>query len=87
VTDRESWQADAPEPLITIRAGGKLEGIVTLTAIAYGHGRTLVEAFWTQDGHARSDSIEVESYQDAREIANTAADELAAGIAPDFTRD
>lgn len=51
--NRESWQTDAPGPFMTIRAGGPLDGIVTLTAIADGHGRTLVEARWTQDRHVR----------------------------------
>ena len=89
MADREP---DAQEPTaagqpVTIRAGGPLEGVVTITAIPAGHGRTRVEAFWTENGHARSDSVEAEFYEDAREIAHTAADELAAGIAPDFTRD
>ena len=82
----EDRDPDAPGPL-TIRAGGPLEGIVTLTPIDGGHGRTLVEAFWTDAGHARSDSVEADTHDAGREIAQTAADELAAGIPPDFTRD
>jgi len=85
--DPDSWQTNAPGPFVTIRAGGPLEGIVTLTAIPEGHGRTLVEAFWTEDGHAHSDSLEVQSYEDARIIAREVADELAAGRVPDLTRD
>jgi len=85
--DQKSWQTDAPGPFVTIRAGGPLEGVVTLTAIDGGHGRTLVEAFWTEGGHARSDSVEVDSYDTARTVAHEVVDELAAGRAPDLTRD
>jgi len=85
--DPDSWQTDAPGPFVTIRAGGPLEGIVTLTAIADGHGRTLVEASWTRDGDAHTDSVEVQSYEDARIVAREAADDLAAGHVPDLTRD
>jgi hypothetical protein len=41
--DLDAWQTDAPGPFVTIRAGGPLDGIVTLTAIERGRGRTLVE--------------------------------------------
>jgi len=83
----EGWQTDAPGPFVTIRAGGPLEGVVTMTAIEGGHARTLVTASWTQDGHARSDSVEVGSYEHARIIAREVVDELAAGHAPDLSRD
>jgi hypothetical protein len=85
--DSESWQTDAPGPFVTLRAGGPLDGVVTITAIADGHGRTLVEAAWVQDGHAHSDSVEAETYESARVIAREAVDDLAAGPAPDFARD
>ena len=85
--DSGSWQTDAPGPFVTLRAGGPLDGVVTITAIADGHGRTLVEAAWVQDGHARSDSVEAATYEDARIIAREAADDLAAGRAADFARD
>jgi hypothetical protein len=85
--DPDSWQTDAPGPFVTIRAGGPLDGVVTLTAIEGGHGRTLVEAFWTEGGHARSDSVEVESYEHARVIAREVADEFASGRVPDLSRD
>lgn len=83
----DSWQTDAPGPFVTIRAGGPLEGVVTLTAVDGGHGRTLVEARWAEGGHARSDSVEVESYDAARTVAHEVAGELAAGRAPDLARD
>jgi hypothetical protein len=85
--DADSWQTDAPGPFVTIRAGGPLDGVVTITAIADGHRRTLVAASWTQDGHACSDSVEIETYEDARIIAREAADALAAGRPPSFERD
>jgi hypothetical protein len=87
VTDSQSSQTDAPSPSITIRAGGPLDGVVTITAIADGHGRTLVEASWAQDARRSSDSVEVETYDAAREIAHTIANQLAAGTPPDLTRD
>ena len=85
--DLEPWQTDAAGPFVTIRAGGPLEGIVTLTAIAEGHGHTMVEAVWTQGGISHSASVEVASYEDARALAHEAADALAAGRAPDLGRD
>jgi hypothetical protein len=87
VADSQSWQTDVPGPLITIRAGGPLDGVVTITAIADGQGRTLVEASWAQDGQACSDSVELETYDAAQEIAHTIANQFAAGTPPDLTRD
>ena len=87
MTDAESWQTDASSPFMTIRAGGPLDGVVTITAIADGHGRALVEALWAQDGQPSSDSVEVETHDAAREIAHTIASQLAAGTPPDLTRD
>ncbi len=87
-TDRApSWQTDAPGPFLTIRPGGPLDGVITITAIAGGHGRSLVGASWTQDGHRHSDAVEVETYEHARELANFIAKELAEGTPPDLTRD
>ena len=85
--DSAPWQTDGPGPFVTLRAGGPLDGVITITAIADGHGRTLVEPAWMQDGYAHSDSVEAETYEDARVIAREAADDLAAGRAPDFARD
>ncbi len=85
--DLEPWQTDAAGPFVTIRAGGPLEGIVTLTAITEGHGRTLVAARLTQDGTTKSVSLEVDSYEQARTVAHTAVAELATGHAADFAHD
>jgi hypothetical protein len=79
--DLDAWQTDAPGPFVTIRAGGPLEGVVTLTAIEGGHGRTLVEARWTKDGDTQTASVEVESHRQGRTVAHSAAADLAAGHA------
>jgi len=86
-TDHPSWQTDAPGPFVTFRAAGPLDGVITITAIAGGHGRALVESFWTQDAHAHSNSVEVESFEHARLLARQIADEFAMGTPPDRTRD
>jgi hypothetical protein len=64
VTDRpvEAWETRAPGPFVTIRAGGPLDGVVTITAIAGANGRSVVEAAWTQDGEAYSESLEAATY-------------------------
>lgn len=87
--DLDPWQTDAAGPFLTIRAGGPLDGVVTLTAIPDGHGRTLVEAAWLDGGRtSRSTcSVEVESYEEARTLAREAADALADGREPDLGRD
>jgi hypothetical protein len=82
--DSAAWQTDAPGPFITLRAGGPFEGVITITSIADGHGRTIVDASWVQDGHAHSDSVVADTYEDARIIAREAADGLASGHAPDL---
>jgi hypothetical protein len=65
-SDPAPWQTDAPGPFVTIRAGGPLDGVVTITAIAEGNGRSRVGASWTQDGHTHRDSVEVDTYDHAR---------------------
>jgi hypothetical protein len=52
MSDPEQRQTNAPRPFVTIRTGGPLDGVVTITAIAGGNGRSLVEAAWTHDGEA-----------------------------------
>lgn len=86
VTDSNSPKAPAPRPYVTIRAGGPLHGVVRITATADGAGRTLVEASWTQDGQPYSDTLELDTSEDARNVANSAANQLAAGKPPDLTR-
>ena len=79
--------AGVPGAPLTISAGGPFGGVVTVTAVAGGHGRTLVMAAWTQDGRPHTDSVETETYEDARTIAAEAADDLASGHAPSLARD
>jgi metal-dependent amidase/aminoacylase/carboxypeptidase family protein len=83
----EAWETNAARPFVTIRAGGPLNGVVTITAIAGGKGRNLVRATWTQDGEARSESLEAATYEMARAIANAAANQFAVGKRPHLARD
>ena len=39
----------ASGPFVSIRAGGPFNGVVTITAVADGNGRVLVEAAWTRE--------------------------------------
>lgn len=89
MTDRpvEAWETRAPGPFVTIRAGGPLDGVVTITAIAGANGRSVVEAAWTQDGEAYSESLEAATYDIARAIANAAANQFAVGRRPNLARD
>jgi metal-dependent amidase/aminoacylase/carboxypeptidase family protein len=82
-----SWETNAPGPFVTIRAGGPLDGVVTITAIAGGNGRSLVEVTWRQDGEVRSESLEAATYNIARAIANAAANQFAVGRRPNLARD
>jgi hypothetical protein len=83
----EPWASSAPGPFVTIRAGGPLDGVVTITAIAGSHGRSLVEASWTQDGEPFSESLEAATHDMAQAIANAAANQLAVGKPPRLARD
>jgi hypothetical protein len=83
----EAWETNAPGPFVTIRAGGPLDGVVTITAIDGGKGRTVVGASWTQDREGFSESLEAATYDMARAIANAAANQLAAGNRPKLAHD
>jgi hypothetical protein len=83
----EPWETNAPGPFVTIRAGGPLDGVVTITAIAGGKGRSLVRAAWTQDGQPCAESLEAATYAMARAIANAAANQFAVGRRPRLARD
>ncbi len=85
--DPEPHEASSPGSFVAIRVGGRLQAVVTLTAIAEGHGRSVVEASWIEDGHGHSDSVEIDSYEQARLLADSIADQLAAGTPPDLSRD
>ena len=87
MTPAQPWETNAPAPFVTIRAGGPLDGVVTITAIVGGNGRSVVEAAWTQDGEACSESLEAATYDIARAIANAAANQFAVGKRPNLARD
>jgi hypothetical protein len=70
-------------PFLTIRAGGPLAGVVTVSAVAEEKGsRLVVEAAWTSDGDRRSASATFSGYDAARTLAYEWADQLAAGREP-----
>jgi hypothetical protein len=83
----EPWETSAPGPFVTIRAGGPLHGVVTITAIASRRGRSVVEASWTQGGEPFSESLEAATHDMAQAIANAAANQLAAGKPPRLAPD
>ena len=79
--------APAPEsyasgPFVSIRAGGPLNGVVTITAVTDGNGRVLVEAAWTRENKPQSAGRIVAGYDPARTLAQQWADQLAAGAEP-----
>ena len=86
-TDPERWLSSAPGQLVTIRAGGPLDGVVTIAAIAESGGRCRVEASWRQNGEACSESLEAATYDMARAIAQAAANQFAVGKRPKLARD
>ena len=72
----------ASGPFLSIRAGGPFNGTVTITAVADGNGRVLVEATWTREHEPRSASRIVAGYDPARTLAQQWADQLATGTEP-----
>ena len=76
-----------PGPFVTIRAGGPLNGVVTITAITGSGGRCLVEASWTQDDGAFSQQLEAATHAMARALAQAAANQFAVGNRPKLERD
>ena len=78
---REAWENPTPSPYVTIRAGGQLDGEVTLTATG-SSGRVIVEATWGPE-HARVSIVAQRiGHAAADELAQAWADELAAGREP-----
>ena len=74
--------------MVTIRAGGPLDGVVTITALAgRREGRSVVEASWTHDGQRYSESLEAATFAIARAIAQAAANQFAVGKPPHLARD
>ena len=88
MTSLQPSETDSRGPLVTIRAGGPLDGVVTITAIGGRRGgRSVVEASWMQDGQRRLESLEAATYAMARAIAQAAANQFALGKPPHLARD
>jgi hypothetical protein len=85
--DAWEWGAGNGGPTVTVRAGGPLDGVVTLGTIDGGHGRCRLEVEWTENGERHTDHVEIDSFEDARIIAQEVADEMRSGHRPDLTRD
>lgn len=77
-----SGETYASGPFLSIRAGGPLNGTVTITAVADGNGRVLVEAAWMREHKPQSASRIFAGYDQARTLAQQWADQLAAGTEP-----
>jgi hypothetical protein len=71
-----------PQGFLTIRAGGQLDGAVTVATIGGGRGRSIVIVSWLGDGRPRWHTIEVASFERGLAVARRFADELAAGRPP-----
>lgn len=82
----EPWKTSVPGPFVTIGAGGPLDGVVTITAIPDSGGRCRVEASWTQDEEACSESLEAATSSMAHAIAQAAANQFAVGNRPNLAR-
>lgn len=85
--DLESRGSRVSAPFVTIRAGGPLDGVVTITALGGAGGRSRVAASWTQDGEPRSQWLDAASYRIARAIAHATANQFAVGNRPTLARD
>jgi len=72
----------ASGPFLSIRTRGPFNGVVTITAVADGDGRVLVEAAWTREHEPQSASRIVTGYDPARTLAQQWADQLAGGTEP-----
>ncbi|MGD1050651.1 MAG: hypothetical protein ABR947_06225 [Solirubrobacteraceae bacterium] len=75
-----SAKVTAPGTLVTMRAGGALDGTVTIALTA--EGRLQVEAAWNAGGSSRSAVRAIDGHFTARTLASEWADALAAGREP-----
>ena len=80
----EPWMTSASGPFVTIKPGGPLQGVVTISANTETDSPPLVvDATWKPlDGDRRSLSQTVDEYNTARKLAHQWADQLAAGHGP-----
>ena len=75
----EAWEMSAPGAYVTIRAGGPLDGVVTLTVAS---GGVVVEATWGSRYARTTLSAERPDHASASELADVWADGLAGGREP-----
>jgi hypothetical protein len=80
VADPASSRLPAPGALVTMRAGGSLDGTVTIALTP--EGRLQVEAAWKAGGRSRSAVRAIDGHFTARTLASEWADALAAGREP-----
>jgi hypothetical protein len=80
----EPWMTSASGPFVTIKPGGPLQGVVTISANTETDSPPLiVDATWKPlDSDPRSVSQPVNEYNTARKLAHQWADQLAAGHEP-----
>jgi hypothetical protein len=70
-----------------MRAGGPLDGVVSITALPESGGRCTVTATWVDETLGRrSEQLEAASFTVARRIAKAAASQLSLGRAPHLAR-
>jgi hypothetical protein len=77
----------AAGPFVTIKPGGPLQGVVTISVATDGAEHPLiVDATWKPlDSDPHSLSQPVDDYNDARKLAHEWAGQLAAGREPEPT--
>jgi hypothetical protein len=79
---REAWETSVPGPYVTIRAGGPLDGLVTITATG-SEGRVMVEASWGSAHSRASMWSERVGHAAADELAQAWANQLVVGREPE----
>ena len=80
-TPLEAWESSAAGPYLTIRTGGPLDGLVTLTATGHD-GRVIVGASWGVPHLRSTATAERVGHTAAHELAQAWANLLAAGREP-----
>jgi hypothetical protein len=80
----EPWMTSSAGPFVTIKPGGPLHGVVTISVAPDNAEHPLiVDATWKPlDSDPRSLSQPVDEYTAARKLAHQWADQLAAGREP-----
>ena len=80
----EPWMTSSAGPFVTIKPGGPLHGVVTISVTPDNAEHPLiVDATWKPlDSDPRSLSQPIDEYNAARKLAHEWADQLAAGHKP-----